>query len=250
MPFHQSVLPMKNALLFCFIALFFGCQHKPAENTNANPTAPVSEGLTPSQQKAVLLAGTSMSGQASGALADNGRSLELTISNSAVFNQEADLVLLHASRAAWVFYQNMGEDKPSFENLVVKAQLKDTTFTLPYKLTDLAIVKARYPTVEKVAKLLIAGDYEQLYTLFDPSVMGVVKVEGLRGYCTQIEPQYGKPLSFDFRGFQLGKTSSGQDNLSLAGNLKREQKDTPLNILIDLSKPNMEGSISSLKFDY
>lgn len=241
---------MKNTILLCLFALLFGCQQNPAETTNTNPTAPVGGGLTPDQQKAVLLAGTSLSGQASGAFTDNGQSLELTITNSAVFNQEVDLLLLHASRAAWVFYQNMGDDKPSFDNIIVKAQLQDTTFTLPYKLTDLAIVKARYPTLDKASKLLIAGDYEQLYTLFDPTVMGVVKVEGLRGYCTQLEPQYGKPISFDFRGFAIGKTSGGQDNLSMAGNLKRELKDTPLNVSIDLSKPGMEGSINSIKFDY
>lgn len=241
---------MKNTILFCLIALLFGCQQNSVEKANTNPTAPAGNGLTPDQQKAVLLAGTSLSGQAVGAISENGKSLEITIANSAVFNQEVDLLLLHASRAAWVFYKNMGDEKPSFDNIIVKAQLQDTTFTLPYKLTDLAIVKARYPTLEKASKLLIAGDYGQLYTLFDPTVMGVVKVDGLRGYCTQVEPQYGKPLSFDFRGFAFGKTSGGQDNLSLAGNLKRETKDTPLNISIDLTKPDMEGSINSLKFDY
>jgi len=240
---------MKYTILLGLLAFVLGCKPSTTETGNSTAAATAGGQLNPEQQKAVQLAGTSLSGQASGAISADGKALELTISNSAILNDEPDLVLLHGSRAAWIFYKNMGSEKPSFERVEVKVVM-DTTFSLPYKLTDLAIVEARMPTVDAASKYLIAGDFDNFYKLFDPKVMGTMQVEGLRGYCTQVEPTYGKPLSFDFRGFSFNKTSGGQDFLSLAGNLKREIKDTPFNISIDLTKPGMEQSLYSFMFDY
>ena len=240
---------MKNTILLCLLACLLGC--KPNAPKPASESAPRSgTALSAEEQKAVLLSGTAMSGEATGVLSADGKALEMTIANSAVFDQESDLLPLHASRAAWVFYKNMGTDKPSFERLDLTAKLKDTTVTRSYKMTDLAIVQARFPSIQQASQLLIAGDYDGLYALFDPVVMGNVKVEGLRGYCTQFEPEYGKPLSFEFRGFAFNKTSGGQDFLSLAGLLKREIKDTPLNIAVDLGKPELKGSLNAIMFDY
>ncbi|GEM_PF-3421091 len=243
---------MKNAILLCLFACLLGC--KPNTPNTADTTTESTSGagrpLTAEEQKAVLLVGTAMTGEAKGAVSEDGRTLELTIANSAIFDQEPDLLPLHVSRAAWVFYKNMGTEKPSFDQIKLVAQVQDTAINLSYSMTDLALVKARFPTLEKASQLLIAGDYEGLYLLFDPAVMGVVKVDGLRGYCTQIEPQYGKALTFEFRGFAFNKTSGGQDFLSLAGHLNREIKDTPLNIAVDLTKPGMNGSLNSIKFDY
>ena len=240
---------MKNTVLLCLLACLLGCKPNPNE-TSSQGTSRTGTSLTAEEQKAVLLSGTALSGQASGALSEDGKALELTISNSAIFDQEPDLLQLHASRAAWVFYKNMGGDPPSYEQLVVKAQLKDTTVVIPYPMAQLAVVKARYPLVEQASQKLIAGDYEGLYTLFDPVVMGPSKAADLQKYCTQLEPEYGKPQGFEFRGFGFNKTSSGEDFLSLAGQLKRSIKDTPLYIAVDLKKPDLKGSLNSIKFAY
>ncbi|MCF8245687.1 MAG: hypothetical protein K9J37_14095 [Saprospiraceae bacterium] len=240
---------MKNTILLCLLACLLGCKPNTSETTHES-TPRNGTSLTAEEQKAVLLSGTALSGQATGALSQDGRALELTIAHSAVFDQEPDLLKLHASRAAWVFYKNMGTEKPSYEHLVLVAELQDTTVKFPYSMKQLDLVAARYPAVEEASKMLIDGNYEDLYTLFDPDVMGPSKSENLQSYCTQIEPEYGKPQGFEFRGFSFEKTSSGQDVLSLAGQLKRSIKDTPLNISVDLSKPELKGSLFSIKFAY
>ncbi len=240
---------MKNTFLLCLLACLLGCKPNTSEESSQN-TPRTSNSLTDVEQKAVLLAGTALSGQATGTLSQDGRAMELNISHSAVFDQEPDLLKLHASRAAWVFYKNMGTEKPSYEHLVLKAELQDTTVKFPYSMKQLDLVAARYPAIEEASKLLIDGDYEGLYTLFDPMVMAPSKPENLQSYCTQVEPEYGKPQGFEFRGFSFEKTSSGQDVLSLAGQLKRSIKDTPLNISVDLSKPELKGSLFSIKFAY
>ncbi|MBK9018449.1 MAG: hypothetical protein IPM82_32855 [Saprospiraceae bacterium] len=240
---------MKNTILLCLFACLLGC--KPNTSETASESTPGSgAALSAEEQKAMLLSATAMSGEATGVLSADGKALEMTIANSAVFDQESDLLPLHASRAAWVFYKNMGTDKPSFERLDLTAKLKDTTVNLSYKMSDLAIVQARYPAIEKASQMLISRDFEGLYALFDPVVMGASKAADLQGYCTQIEPEYGKPLSFEFRGFAFNKTSAGYDFLSLAGQLKREIKETPLNIAVDLGKPELKGSLNSIKFAY
>lgn len=248
-PFFKFKL-MKEILFACFaISLILGC--KPGANNTAADTPPASQtALSSAEQKAMQLTATALAGEASGTISADGKMLEMTISNSITLEQEADLLPLHSSRAAWVFYKNAANEKPTYEKIVVKSQLKDTTITREYTLQELAIVKARLSTFETVGKLLVNSDYPALYELFDPEVMGKVKVEGLRDYCTQIEPQYGKPVSFEFRGFAFNKSSAGKEFLSLAGPLKRDIKDTALDIAIDLSKPEMKGSISAIKFDY
>ena len=240
---------MKNTLFGCLFACLLGCQSTPNETTSQSEPR-LGTSLTADEQKAVLLAGTALSGQASGALSQDGRELELTISNSAVFDQEPDLLKLHASRAAWTFYKNKGVENPSYDQLVVKAVLTDTTLQFPYSLAQLDLVQARFPAIELATQKLIAGDYEGLYELFDPVVMGPSKSANLESYCTQVEPEYGKPQGFEFRGFAFEKTSGGLDVLSLAGQLKRSIKDTPLYIAIDLNKQGLKGSLFSIKFAY
>ncbi|MBK9016494.1 MAG: hypothetical protein IPM82_21820 [Saprospiraceae bacterium] len=144
----------------------------------------------------------------------------------------------------------MGTDKPSFERLDLTAKLKDTTVNLSYKMSDLAIVPGTLSGHREGFANAHLRDFEGLYALFDPVVMGASKSADLEGYCTQIEPEYGKPLSFEFRGFAFNKTSAGYEFLSLAGQLKREIKETPLNIAVDLGKPELKGSLNSIKFAY
>lgn len=242
---------MKKLIFACFaIVLLAAC--KPSINkAPADNKASINQStLPPAEQKALQLTATALVGEASGQISGDGKVLEMTISNSATMEQEADLLPLHSSNAAWVFYKNVGNDRPSYEKIVVHSQLKDTTITREYTTQELAIVKARLPTFEMAGKLLVAADYQGLYELFDPAVMGAVKVEGVAQYCTQIEPQYGKPVSVEFRGFSFNKTSAGKDFLSLAGPLRRQTKDTALDIAIDLSKSEMKGSVSAIKFDY
>ncbi|MBK9016493.1 MAG: hypothetical protein IPM82_21815 [Saprospiraceae bacterium] len=64
--------------------------------------------LSAEEQKAVLLSGTAMSGEATGVLSADGKALEMTIANSAVFDQESGPAAAHASRAAWVFTKTHG----------------------------------------------------------------------------------------------------------------------------------------------
>lgn len=244
---------MKNILiLFLAISMLVACQsNDQAAGTGADgtpSTAPAQ--LTEAEQKALLLTGTALSGQATAAMVQDNKALEITLSNSLTLDQEIDLTPLHASRAVWVFYKNRGDDVPSYDKIVVKAILKDTTYAKEYTVAQLATAKARYQTVEVVAQLLVNGDYAGLYELFDKNVMGNSSVDDLASYCTQLEPEYGKPLSFEFRGLSFEKTSTGQDFLSLAGQLKRSIKDTPLNIAIDLKSTDMKGSLNAIKFDY
>ncbi len=237
---------MKNIILPCLLAFVLGCG-----SDNTNQGAPATSGSSSgNEQKAALLAGTALSGQASSALSADGKVMELTIAQSATLSQEPELIRLHTSRAAWVFYNNLGSENTSFETLTVKAQLQDTTISFPYTIANLNVVKARYPAIEEASQKLIAGDFAGLHALFDPVVMGPSKAADLQQYCTQIEPEYGKPLGFEFRGFAFEKTSSGQEFLSLAGNLKREITDTPLNIYVDLTKQDLKGSLFSIKFAY
>ena len=236
---------MKNIMLLCLLAYLFGCQPNPDGNASSKNSL-----LNENEQQAVLLSGSALSGKATGALSADGSALELTISNSAVLAQAPDLLKLHASRAAWVFYKNMGTGKPGYERLVVKVGLADSTFQFPYSLAQLGIVEARYPAIELASQKLITGDYDGLYALFDPVVMGTRSAADLQNYCLQIEPEHGQPLGFEFQGFSFEKTSGGLDVLSLAGQLKRSIKDTPLNISVDLSKQGVKGSLFSIKFAY
>ncbi|MBK8563265.1 MAG: hypothetical protein IPN76_07940 [Saprospiraceae bacterium] len=243
---------MKEILIICYaIFQLSACQSAKKEEANVASTASNSQTQLPAaEQKALQLAATALAGEATGFVSPDGKALEMTISNSATMEQEADLLPLHSSNAAWVFYKNLQNDKPSYEKIVVYAQLKDTTIAREYTLRELAMVKARVPTFEMAGKLLVAADYKGLYDLFDPAVMGFMQVKGLQEYCTQIEPQYGKPISVEFRGFSFNKTSAGKEFLSLAGPLRRQTKDTAFDIAVDLSKPDAKGSISALKFDY
>ncbi|MCC6726558.1 MAG: hypothetical protein IT258_18805 [Saprospiraceae bacterium] len=245
---------MKNLIIVCIAVLSLlscnsGIQPAPS-NEAAAKGAPSQGNLPAAEQKALQLVATALTGEATGVVSPDGQTMEMTISNSATMEQEADLLPLHSSRAAWVFYKNLETDKPSFGKIVVHSQLSDTTITREYTVQELAIVKSRLPTFETAGKLLVAGDYQGLYDLFDPTIMGAMKVEGVKQYCTQIEPQYGKAISVEFRGFAFNKTSGGKDFLSLAGPVRRQTKDTALDIAVDLSKPEMKGSISAMKFDY
>ncbi len=243
---------MKEILIVCYAILHLAaCQNtkSDASQTSASGSNVLTQ-LPPAEQKALQLTATALAGEATGLISPDGKALEMTISNSATMEQEADLLPLHSSNAAWVFYKNLNNDKPSYEKIVVNSQLKDTTIAREYTLRELAIVKARVPTFEAAGRLLVAADYQGLFDLFDPAVMGAMQVKGLQEYCTQIEPQYGKPVSVEFRGFSFNTTSAGKEFISLAGPLRRQTKDTAFDIAIDLSKPDMKGSISAMKFDY
>ncbi|MBI1225213.1 MAG: hypothetical protein GC192_08220 [Bacteroidetes bacterium] len=241
---------MKNMMLLIFIAALFGCQQN-SSTTSSKSTPRAGNSLTTAEQEAVLLAGTALSGQASGVLAPDGKTLELSISHSAFFHNEPDLVKLHASRAAWFFYKNRGSDNPPYDMVSVKAQLEDSTESvIPFTIQQLEEVQARYPTFEEVANKLITGDYQGLFGMFEPSVMSESSVSSLQNYCTSLDADLGKPKGFEFRGFSFEKNSGGQDVLNMAGLLKRTQHDSPLSISIDLAKKGMKESLYTIKFDY
>lgn len=249
---NRNHFPMKEILIIFYVIFQLAACNEAASNApeSAAPTSSSQSQLPPAENKALQMVATALAGEATGLISQDGKVLEMTIFNSATMEQEADLLPLYSSNAAWVFYKNLENDKPSYEKLVVNAQLRDTTIGREYTLRELAIVKSRLPTFEAAGKMLVAGDYQGLYDLFDPAIMGAMKVEGVQQYCTQIEPQYGKAISFEFRGFAFNKTSSGKDFLSLAGPVRRQTKDTALDIAIDLSKPDIKGSVNALKFDY
>ncbi len=226
------------------------CKPSLSPTTPDNQVPAKASNLPPAEQKALQLTATALTGEASGTISADGKSLEITISKSVAMEQELDLLPLHASRAAWVFYKNAGNDKPSYEKIVVHSQVQDTTITREFPTTDLAIVKARLPTFEAAGNMLVNGDYASLHALFDPAVMKEMKTDALQQYCEQLETTYGKPVSFEFRGFSFNRSSTGKEYLSLAGPLKRQTKDTAIDIAIDLSKPDMKGSLSAIKFDY
>jgi hypothetical protein len=242
---------MKNFIFACFAMLqLASCKPNISKTPTDAPASSTQSTLPPAEQKALAMTATALVGTATGLISPDGKAIEIIISNSATMEQEADLLPLHSSNAAWVFYKNVGNEKPTYEKIVVKSQLSDTTIIREYTMQELAIVKARMPTFETAAKLLVAADYQGLYEMFDPAVMGSMKVKGLEEYCTQIEPQYGKPVAAEFRGFSFNKTSTGKEFLSLAGPLRRQTKDTAFDIAVDLTKPDMKGSISAIKFDY
>ncbi|MCU0346481.1 MAG: hypothetical protein MUC59_06045 [Saprospiraceae bacterium] len=242
---------MKNLFFCCFAILqIIACKPSISPTTPEKPAQSSTSNLPEAEQKALNLTATALSGEVSGSLSADGKALEINITNSAAMEQELDLLPLHSSRAAWVFYKNTGNDKPSYEKIVVRSHVQDTSITLEYPTRDLAIVKARLPIFEAAGNMLLKGDYAGLLGLFDPEVMKTMKPNALEQYCVQLEPKYGKPISFELRGFNFNKSSSGKEYLSLAGPLKRQIKDTALDIAIDLSKPGIQGTIAALKFDY
>ncbi len=237
---------MKNILLLSLLACLLGCQPTPSASTEGKK----STALTDGEQQAVLLAATALSGQATAALSPDGRSLELTVANSAAFTYEPDLVRLHASRAAWVFFKNSGNEKPGYEQLNVKAILNDTTLGYTYTIAELTQVQSHYGAIEQVSKKLIEGDYEGLFSWFNPTEMSSSSVASLKSYCTELEPTNGKPEGFDFKGFSFNKISGGTPTLNLAGQLRRSIKPSPLSITVDLTKPELKGSVLAMQFAY
>lgn len=242
----KKLIDMKNIFWLTLLAFLFGCQPTTSPSDGEKSSTLTDAG----KQQAALLAATAVSGQASAALTPDGHSMELTVSNSAAFEHESDLLRLHASRAAWTFFKNSGEEKPSYEQLVVKAVLKDTTMDFTYTAAELMQVKSHYQAIDEVWKKLVDGDYEGLYNMFNQTEMSSSSVASIQSYCTQLDPTLGTPEGFDFKGFSFDKISGGTPTLNLAGQLRRSIKPSPLSITIDLTKPELKGSLLAMKFAY
>lgn len=207
--------------------------------------------MAPAEQAGLAAVEKAFEGKVNAARTADKATMQLTISKSRLLDEKADLAQLHASRAAWLFYQQAKAGQPAFTGLKVTTVQSDTTRTYDFTLAQLAVVEKKLAAIEQAAGYLIGGDFNSLYALFDPTVMGVSDVEDLKGYCTQIEPEYGKPLAFTFEGFTFFKLSGQeQEQLHLAGHLKRDIKDTALSLFVDHTKPDVKGSVTSIKFDY
>ncbi|MBI5913760.1 MAG: hypothetical protein HY842_00135 [Bacteroidetes bacterium] len=233
---------MKQNILLFFALLLLGCGEKKTDTQTAT--------LTDYQKKAHEAIATAFGGKVAQSLSPDKQTLELALSDCILLEQESDLLALHSSRAAWIYYQNTAIENPKYTGINVSTVLKDTTKTFHFTLAQLGILQTKISTIDMAAKFLITDDYTNLHALFDPVVMASSTEDDLRGYCAQVEPEYGKPVSFEFQGFSFFKLSSGQEQLDLAGKLKRSKKDTPLGIFVDFSKPGIAGSVTSIKFDY
>lgn len=234
-----------SALASLFLLL--ACGQNPPTGNN---------GWTVNENKAIEAIKTAYGGKAvysKTAPTEGGKNFfHIELSESKTIEDQIDLTGMFASHVAWLFFENIGDEKSRYGGVEVTVKL--STGEAPafqYTIAELEKVHNALPVLEKTVALLKTFDYEGLYALLAPERAATLLKETLVTDCSAFDKNNGKVTDFQFQGFGFFTPSgSQQELLHLAGNLKRERYDTPLSIFVDPASPEIKGSVQYLQFDY
>ncbi len=234
-----------SALASLFLLL--ACGQNPPTGNN---------GWTANENKAIEAIKTAYGGKAvysKTAPTEGGKNFfHIELSESKTIEDQIDLTGMFASHVAWLFFENIGDEKSQYGGVEVTVKL--STGEAPafqYTFAELEKVKNAMPVLEKTVALLKTFDYDGLYALLAPERAATLPKESLVTDCSSFDKNNGKVTDFQFQGFGFFMPSGSQKEfLHLAGKLKRTGYDTPLSIFVDPASPKMEGSVQYINFDY
>ncbi len=146
---------------------------------------------------------------------------------------------LSSSHIAYLFYNNLKEEKNNYDEVQVVIVLNDKSeheYTFP--VSTLERVNQRMIVLDKTVLLLKNQDYESIKSMLNIELIPVDKEE-LVPRMKEVEPQLGKIQEFQFFGFKI-VTYKGVEVLHLSGALIREKQNHEFSIDIDYNSDKEE----------
>jgi hypothetical protein len=237
----------KITLALASLFLFLACNQNSPNGNN---------GWTANENKAIEAIKAAYGGKAVFSKTTRGEGgktyFHAELSESKVIEDQIDLTGMFASHVAWLFFENIGDEKKQYGGVEVMVKL--STGEKPafqYPISELELVYNRMPVLEKTVALLKASDYDGIYALLAPERAAIQPKESLVLDCSSLDKNNGKVTGFQFQGYEIfTPSSSKKEFLHLAGMLKRERYDIPLSIFIDPASPDIQGSVQYINFDY
>jgi hypothetical protein len=175
---------------------------------------------------------------------------EIEMSKSDMLENYAKLIEMPASNIAFMFYNNLKEEKNNYTHIKVVVTLKILGHAdYEYSTSQLEMVKQNVDLISKVSDFLKLKDYKGLYKLFDLTAVPNLQETDIESYCSQLDIAYGQIVKFQLQGFSFFN-SNGKDLLHLSGVQQRDKQNTPLTIFVDPKKTQIEGSVMAMKFEF
>jgi len=173
---------------------------------------------------------------------------ELEMSQSDVLEEYRDRISMAASNIAYLFYENLKEERTNYDEIHAVIIFKDgTKKTFEYSTDELELVNNRMSLAIKTVSLITSKNYEELVLLLNNEITNFDKDE-LIASLAALEPQLEEVKEFLPFGYHVREVDNGMKVLHISGILAREVQNIEFSIDVDLNSKEEKVYYFQFKF--
>jgi len=177
-----------------------------------------------------------------------GKFFELEMSQSDVLEEYRDRISMAASNIAYLFYENLKEERTNYDEVHTVIIFKDgTKKTFEYSTDELELVNNRMSLAHKTVSLITNKNYEELMVLLNNEITNFAKDE-LIASLVAVEPQLEEVKEFLPFGYHVREIDNGMNVLHISGILAREVQNIEFSIDVDLNSNEEKVYYFQFKF--